>query len=108
MDVMPRRRYQSPNEGRPEEETLPLDTQLTILTRQSTLVQSERNVFSTEMNPQDLVREGQRLGFSDIKVYDWDSGTGAYSTTIEDRPGLTRWLYEVLPGWTGRVQLVSP
>src|SRR5258708_2657281 len=105
---MPRRRYQSANEGRPEEETLPLDTQLTILTRQSTVVQSERNVFSTEMNPKDLVREGQRLGFSDIKVYDWDSGIGAYNTTIEDRPGLKHWLYALLPSGVSRALLVSP
>lgn len=104
---MRRRRYRPPSDLRAEDETLPLDTQLTILTRQSTFTQSERNVFSAEMHPQDLVREGQRLGFADIRVYDWDTGIGAYSTTIEERPGLSHWLNELLPKGASRVLLVS-
>lgn len=104
---MPRRRYPLPSGAHPDDETLPLGTQLTILTRQSTFKQSERNVFSAEMHPDDLIREGQRLGFSDIQVYDWDTGIGAYSTTIADRPALKHWLYELLPEGKSRVLLVS-
>lgn len=104
---MPQHRYQPPSGAYRENETLPLDTQLTILTRQSTVKQSERNIFSAEMNPKDLVREGRRLGFEDIKVYDWDTGIGAYSTTIADRPALKHWLYELLPSGKSRALLVS-
>jgi hypothetical protein len=88
---------------------LPLDTDLTILTRQSTLKQRERNAFSAELNPDELVREGQRLGFPPerIKVYDWDMGMGAYNTTIADRPALKYWLHELLPSGKSRVLLVS-
>jgi hypothetical protein len=34
-------------------------------------------------------------------------GIGAYSTVIEDRPGLHQWLYVDLPQGTSRVVLVS-
>jgi hypothetical protein len=104
---MPASRYRPPSGARPEDETLPLDTQLTILTRQSTVKQAKHNIFSAEVNPDELVCEGERLGFADIRVYDWDTGIGAYSTTIEDRLGLHHWLYELLPSGTSRVLLVS-
>lgn len=106
---MPAHRYRPPNGIRPEEEKLPLDTDLTILTRQSTLKQRERNTFSAELNPDELIREGQRLGFHPerINVYDWDMGMGAYNTTIADRPALKHWLHELLPSGKSRVLLVS-
>jgi len=107
-EVMPQHRYQPLDAGHPDDEnTMPLDTQLTILTRQSTFKQTEKNVYSTEANPKDLIREGQRLGFTDIRVYDWDTGIGAYSTTIEERPGLQHWLFELLPSGASRALLVS-
>ena len=82
---MPRHRYQPPKDADPEAETLPLDTLCTILVRQSTLLQKERNLFSAEVNPADLVHEAHvRWGFAadSIQVLDKDMGIGAYSTTI--------------------------
>ncbi len=105
--IMLRRRYRPPSESHPGNEALPLDTQLTILTRQSTLQQGMRNLYSDEKNPEDLVREAQRLGFTNIQVYDWDMGIGAYSTTIADRPALRYWLNELLPSGISRVLMVS-
>ncbi len=104
---MPASRYRPPSGQHPEDERLPLDTQLTILTRQSTTKQSKHNLFSAEVNPDELVCEGRRLGFVDIEVLDWDTGIGAYSTSIEDRPGLHHWLHELLPSGVSRVLLVS-
>jgi hypothetical protein len=88
---------------------LPLQSICTILTRQSTFVQAERNVFSAEVNPQDLVDEAERLGFTldRIRVVDADMGIGAYDTEISDRPGLQKWLYEDLPSGESQVVLVS-
>jgi len=78
-----RHRYQRPETS--EEESLPLDTICTILTRQSTRAQKGRNVFSAEVDPKTLVAEARRLGFPPerIQVLDWDMGKGAYNTTIE-------------------------
>lgn len=107
---MRRHRYRSPKDSDPETESMPLDTICTVLVRQSTLVQKERNLFSAEVNPADLVREAQeRWGFAPevIQVIDQDMGIGAYSTTIEDRPGLHHWLTELLPTGKSRVVLVS-
>jgi len=107
---MPRHRYQLPKDTDPEAETLPLDTLCTVLVRQSTLAQKERNLFSVEVNPADLVHEAHvRWGFAadSIQVLDQDMGIGAYSTTIEDRPGLHHWLTDLLPSGKSRVVLVS-
>jgi DNA invertase Pin-like site-specific DNA recombinase len=70
---------------------------------------SSRNVFSAEVNPQDLIAVAERFGFAcdRIVVVEADMGIGAYSTMIEDRPGLYTWLYEDLPGGKSRVVLVS-
>ncbi len=102
-----RHRYQRPET--PEEESLPLDTICTILTRQSTRAQKGRNVFSAEVDPKTLVDEARRLGFlaERIQVLDWDMGKGAYNTTIEERPALHHWLTELLPSGKSRVVLVS-
>ncbi len=104
-----RHRYRRPETSSPEEECLPLDTICTILTRQSTIAQKERNAFSAEVDPADLIREAGRLGFPSerIRVLDWDMGKGAYNTTIEDRPALRHWLAELLPRGESRVVLVS-
>ncbi len=107
---MPRHRNRPPEDSNPDAETLPLDTLCTVLVRQSSLVQKERNLFSAEVNPADLVHEAQeRWGFAPdaIQVLDQDMGIGAYSTTIEDRPGLFHWLTELLPSGKSRVILVS-
>jgi hypothetical protein len=104
---MPRRRYLPPNEASTVDNALPLDTQLTILTRQSTFKQAAHNLYSQERNPSELVHEAQRMGFASVKVYDWDTGIGAYSTTIEVRPGLRYWLNELLPNGISRVLMVS-
>ncbi len=102
-------RYQRPKEQDPREEQLPLDTICTILTRQSTVMQAERHVFSAEVNPQDLVSMAERLGFrrEQVDVVDADMGIGAYKTVIEDRPGLQKWLYEDLPKGRSLVVLTS-
>ncbi len=107
--TMPQRRYQPPKAATPEQEQLPLDTICTVLTRQSTSRQKERNLFSAEANPQDLIAEAQRHGFPPerIQVFDWDMGISAYDTTIEDRPALHYWLTELLPSGKSRVVLVS-
>lgn len=47
---MPQRRYRPPSSAHRDEESLPLDTICTILTRQSTLAQGARNLFSDEPN----------------------------------------------------------
>ncbi|HEY7091603.1 MAG TPA: hypothetical protein VH393_00395 [Ktedonobacterales bacterium] len=106
---MRRHRYQRPESVNPEDERLPLDTICTILTRQSTFAQGKRNLFSDEVNPDDLVREARRLGFADnnIQVLDWDMGKGAYNTTIEDRPALRHWVNELLPSGVSRVVMAS-
>ena len=106
---MSRHRYQRPKPVDPEREQLPIDTLCTILTRQSTVGQAERNVFSAEVNPQDLVAIARRFGFDDehIRIVDLDMGIGAYNTTIEDRPGLRAWLYNDLPSGRSCVVLVS-
>jgi hypothetical protein len=106
---MRRGRYQPPESANPDEEQLPLDTVCTVLTRQSTVAQGKRNLFSAEVNPDELVREARRLGFTDerIQVLDWDMGIGAYNTTIEERPALRHWLHELLPSEQSRVVLVS-
>jgi len=104
---MPRRRYPPPSEAMSVDDALPLDTQLTILTRQSTFKQATHNLYSLERNPSELVREAERMGFASVQVYDWDTGIGAYSTTIEDRPGLSYWLNELLPQRISRVLMVS-
>lgn len=103
------RRYQPPSSANPDAEQLPLDTVCTILTRQSTQGQAMRNIFSDELNAHDLVAIARRLGFvpERIHVVDADMGIGAYSTVIEDRPGLSKWLFEDLPSGTSRVVLVS-
>jgi hypothetical protein len=79
---VPQRRYQPPSKLSPEQDIVPKDGQLTILTRQSTFKQKERHVYSQERNPKELVDEARRIGFVDIQVYDWDTGIGAYKTTI--------------------------
>lgn len=106
---MLRRRYQPPESDRPDDDALPLDTVCTILTRQSTMMQRERNVFSAEVDPSILIGEAKRLGFApdQIRMLDWDMGKGAYNTTIEDRPALHHWMTELLPSGTSRVVLVS-
>jgi hypothetical protein len=104
---MPQRRYQRPSGGFSDAEILPLDTQLTILTRQSTFKQKDRHVYSQERNPEELVEQARRMGFTDIKVYDWDTGIGAYKTAIADRPALRYWLYDLLPSGVSRVLMVS-
>jgi hypothetical protein len=50
-----------------------------------------------------------RFGFARerIEVVDTDMGIGAYSTRIEDRPGLHKWLYEDLPSGRSRVLMAS-
>ena len=106
---MPQHRYQRDTRIRPDQEALPLQSICAILTRQSTLVQAERNVFSAEVNPQDLVDVALRLGFAQdhVRVVDADMGIGAYDTVISDRPGLQKWLYEDLPSGESLVVLVS-
>lgn len=106
---MLRHRYQHVERVHPDQEALPLQSICTILTRQSTFVQSERNVFSAEVNPQDLVDDALRLGFAleRIRIVDADMGIGAYDTVISDRPGLQKWLYEDLPSGESLVALVS-
>jgi hypothetical protein len=90
-------------------EQLPLDTICTILVRQSTVGQTVRHTMSAERNPQDLVAEAERSGFAsaNIHIVDDDMGIGAYSAKIEDRPGLSRWLFEDLPKGKSLVVLTS-
>jgi DNA invertase Pin-like site-specific DNA recombinase len=104
---MPRTRYQPPSGQYSDDEAMPLTGQLTILTRQSTSKQKERHVYSQERNPDELVHEAHRMGFTDIQVYDWDTGIGAYKTIIEDRPALRYWLTALLPSGKSRVLMVS-
>jgi hypothetical protein len=52
---MRRHRYPQPNTRSPEQDQLPLDTVCTILIRQRTSIQRERNLFSAEVNPDDLM-----------------------------------------------------
>ncbi|MBA2679958.1 MAG: hypothetical protein H0U76_16370 [Ktedonobacteraceae bacterium] len=106
---MPRNRYQPPKSSNPYEESLPLDTICTILTRQSTMAQGQRNVFSAEKNPAELIELAVRWGFSPdrVQLLDWDMGKSAYNTTIEDRPALHYWLTEQLPSKKSLVVLVS-
>src|SRR5215472_6853913 len=105
---MARHRYQPPSDGQMPD-SLPVDTVCTILVRQSTNAQFERNTFSAEVNPGELIRQAERLGFlpDRISVLDWDMGIGAYNTTIEERPALHHWLTELLPSGKSRVVLVS-
>jgi len=102
-------RYRPPERADPDREQLPLDTICTVLMRQSTAVQAARHVRSAEVNPQDLIAEAQRHGFplERIRLVDDDMGIGAYSTRIEDRPGLSKWLFEDLPRGESLVVLVS-
>jgi hypothetical protein len=88
---------------------LPLDTVCTVLVRQSTRSQAGRYLDSAEVNRDVLVQVARRRGFTDsqIRLVEDDMGIGAYSTTIEERPGLSRWLFEELPSGTSRVLLVS-
>jgi hypothetical protein len=106
---MRRHRYQRHKTRSPEQDQLPLDTLCTILIRQSTSIQRERNLFSAEVNPDDLVASALRFGFARerIEVVETDMGIGAYSTRIEDRPGLHKWLYEDLPSGRSRVLMAS-
>ncbi len=107
---MPRRRYRPLNQSNPEQDSLPRDTVCTILVRQSTMQQRERNLFSAEVHPDQLRKEAiERWGFAPerVQVIDWDMGIGAYTTTIEDRPGLQHWLFELLPSGVSKVLLVS-
>ncbi len=102
-------RYRPPKRDDPDREQLPLDTICTVLVRQSTAVQATRHIHSAEVNPQDLIAEAQRHGFlvERIRLVDDDMGIGAYSTRIEDRPGLRKWLFEDLPKGESLVVLVS-
>ena len=61
---VPANRYRPPDGRHPEDERLPLDTQLTILTRQSTIKQSKRNMFSSEVNPDEFPPETVALAMS--------------------------------------------
>jgi DNA invertase Pin-like site-specific DNA recombinase len=106
---MRQNRYQSPKRVDPDSEQLPLETICTILVRQSTVAQATAHVHSAEVNPNDLIAEAQRHGFprEHIRLVHDDMGIGAYSTRIEDRPGLSRWLFEDLPSGKSLVVLVS-
>lgn len=106
---MRRSRYQQRKQASPEQEQLPVDTVCTILVRQSTMGQTVRHTMSAERNPQDLVAEACRYGFTPerIRVVEDDMGIGAYSTKIEDRPGLSRWLFQDLPRGESLVVLTS-
>jgi hypothetical protein len=99
-------RYQPPSD---EESSLPLDTQCTILTRQSSMVQTRNNIFSADQNPAELIAYAQKRGFSldQIQVLDWDLGIGAYNTTIEDRPALHHFVTDLLPSGKSRVVMAS-
>lgn len=72
-------------------------------------MQSERNTFSVELHPSELVHLAHNFGFTpnNINLLDWDMGIGAYNTTIEDRPALNHWLTDLLPQGKSRVVLVS-
>ena len=102
-------RYPSPNLASAADEPLPTDTICTVLVRQSTRAQAGRYLDSAEVNPDVLVQVARRRGFADsqIRLVEDDMGIGAYSTTIEKRPGLSRWLFEELPAGTSRVLVVS-
>jgi hypothetical protein len=107
---MRRHQYQRRSQISPEQETLPCETDCTILVRQSTAEQRDRSVFSKETHPDELRWEAiDRYGFAPecVHVIDLDMGIGAYTTTIEDRPGLKHWLYELLPSGQSKVLLVS-
>ena len=102
-------RYQPPKRDDPDSEQLPLDTICTILVRQSTVAQATAHTHSAEVNPSDLSAEAQHHGFPPerIRLVHDDMGIGAYSTRIEDRPGLSKWLFDDLPNGRTRVVLVS-
>lgn len=107
---MPQRRYASPDgDNHLASDALPLNTVVTILPRQSTKAQRARHASSVEVNPEELRREAERWGFAPdhIRLVEDDMGIGAYSTVIDDRPGLRRWLREWLPSGESRVLLVS-
>jgi hypothetical protein len=91
----------------PEREELPLNTLCVIITRQSTRGQGERNAYSKEKHPDELVAQAHRLGFARVRLLDWDMGVGAYRTTIEQRDALRSWLRELLPSGESKVLLVS-
>src|SRR5579871_6471260 len=107
--IMRQSRYPSPNLVSAADEPLPTDTICTVLVRQSTRSQAGRYLDSAEVNPDVLVQVARRRGFADanIRLVEDDMGIGAYSTTIEERPGLSRWLFEELPSGISRVLLVS-
>jgi hypothetical protein len=102
-------RYPSLNSASAADEQLPTDTTRTVLVRRSTRSQAGRYLDSAEVNPDVLVQVARRRGFADshIRLVEDDMGIGAYSTTIEERPGMSRWLFEELPSGTSRVLLVS-
>ncbi len=107
---MRKNRYQPPDADDPGRDHLPLDTDCTILVRQSARAMQERNMDSAELHPDELVGIARDYwGFAPerIQVIDWDMGIGAYSTTIDMRPGLRHWLNDLLPGGKSRVVLVS-
>jgi hypothetical protein len=104
---MPRRRYQLPKVLQSDEDRMPTDTVCTILVRQSTAGQAERHTHSSEVHPDVLIAQARRMGFERTLVCDDDMGIGAFSTTIEDRPALRRWMYELLPSGESKVVMVS-
>lgn len=90
-------------------ETLPLDTIVTIIPRQSKRSGAKNSVHSQELADHELMDLAAWHGFlpNHVRIDMRDMGISANTTTINDRPALRDWLRDALPAGASKVVVFS-
>ncbi len=98
-----------PPDTTPAAETLPLDTIVTVLPRQSKRAGARVNVHSQELADHELIALATAHGYApeQVRIDKRDMGISANTTTINERPALSNWLRNLLPAGLSKVVVFS-
>src|SRR5262245_16432955 len=102
-------RYRSRSEADGADETLPLDTLVVVIPRQSKKAGAKSNIHSQELADHELIALATSHGYrpEQVRLDKRDMGISANTTTIDDRPALREWLRELLPAGVSKVVVFS-
>src|SRR5579875_758762 len=94
-----------PYDANPVAETLPLDTIVTVLPRQSKRSGAKNNIHSQELADHELIAFATAHGYApeQVRIDKRDMGISANTTTINERPALSNWLRNLLPSGVSKV-----